>query len=615
MVQFSVVLKHLKRHRPDWVVDVKCGRGKHSALVGLCNKVWHDQEPDPTGYYDSVADLGWYENYCRYHDRPSSKITNCLSEVFGLGWDADLGRYEVCCPPGAMHEAAKYLRTTGATEVRPGIFNTVLVHYEGNTSNYKKNLYHWQARGMCDLIQKAGRIPIILDWDDRSPIPDQKTVFCPKADHPIWGGFGSGDASVIAALIKQSEAYVGIDSGPGKVASATDTPTLICWIKHHPIQFHDPAANTVHLIPQNHLELPPVCDEGGAGAGLFFRQHYLYRCYGGEHDLVYQAQKWLSEVLERPGLEDTMQGQVFVLPNGIGDAVWALLKIRHIAGNRPIDVISSGNPRSEVGQRSLPFLKRFDFIREVAVSDVPIHPDRDHPTNSQGRYVYEADGLKGNFHFLVPNATLEAGRRIEEWYPEFPTDWDVMEHFSWEGTERGLQLAQGLKPFAALYLGPEKGHTDEGHNRGWLWEPKHWIELGKALDRRGLNIAVVGANYDRSFWENYVKDGVEQAGMHWFDLLGKLEIGETFRFLREARCFISYQCGLGIVAHYLGVPTVMWWRPDQNSCHPERHVCFSNGMKDSWSNPALKDRYLGCLYARESVEDIVRWLDEGRFLV
>ncbi len=88
VVQFSVVLKHLRKYRQDWVVDVRCGRGKHTALIGLCRRVYHDQEPEPVGPYQSVADLGFYENYCRYTDKPNSKVTNCLQEVFGLAYDA-----------------------------------------------------------------------------------------------------------------------------------------------------------------------------------------------------------------------------------------------------------------------------------------------------------------------------------------------------------------------------------------------------------------------------------------------------------------------------------------------------------------------------------------------
>ncbi len=264
-VQLGVILKHLRKHRSDWEVDVVVGRGKHTALNGLCHRVWHSDESRDSERYDTELVLGWYENYNRYPDRPNSKITNCLREVFGLDHDESLGRYECDVSTDAMQRAVGYLESIGAERDAGGKYNVVLFHYEGNTSQHKKNLGHWQVKALCDLAIRCGRIPVILDWDGRSPLPDGRTIFCPGCGgDDIWGGFGSGDASTIAALVQRAQAYVGIDSGPGKIASATprpgtaETPVLICWKKHHPIQFHDPAPNTVHLIPANHAGLPPI---------------------------------------------------------------------------------------------------------------------------------------------------------------------------------------------------------------------------------------------------------------------------------------------------------------------------------------------------------------------
>ncbi len=490
MTQFSVVLKHLRKHRPDWTVHVKCGRGKHTALLGLCDRVFHDQEPEPEGPYDSKLALGWYENYLRFTDRPNSKITNCLQEVFGIDYDPELARYSVRVSSPAMNRATKYLESIGAKGDRQ--YNVVLIHYEGNTSPYKKNLSHWQAQALCELVIRCGRIPVVLDWDNRSPLPDGKRIFCPPLGvGDIWGSFGSGDAETIAALISCAEAYIGVDSGPGKIASSTDTPALICWRGHHPIQFHDPADNTTHMVPEEHRSIPPCGDDSRIAD--YFERHYKFRTYSGEHGLVAQAQRWLAEALNATERLDDLVGVQFVLPNGIGDVMWALTKIRQIASNRPIDIILSGDPRREIDQRAVPFVKRFPFVRSVCVSDVPSLEDREHPTNNRGRYRYLSDGVKGAYHYLMPNAVLENGRRLEEWLPEVPIDWNVIDHFDWDGTERGRDIGRGLPPFAAFYLGPEIGNTSEGHNRNWLWEPKHWISLAQGLQSFGLRIVVVGA--------------------------------------------------------------------------------------------------------------------------
>lgn len=614
-VQFSVVLKHLAKYRPEWRIDVRAGRGKHTALEGLCHHITHDQEPEPKGPYDTEAMLGWYENYAGYADRPNSKITNCLAEVFGLGYDPSLGRYEIRLSADARQRAVDYLRSTGARELGPEKFASVIIHYEGNTSTWKKNLRHWQARAIIDLVVRAGRTPIVLDWDGRSPLPDGKTIFCPavgKGD--IWGGFGSGDAGVIAALVHCSEAFVGIDSGPGKCASATETPTLVCWREHHPIQFHDPAPNTVHLIPGAWRKIPP-CEKPGVGE--FFEKHYLFRTYTNEHGLVEAARSWLMEVLHVTGSMPAASTP-FVVPNGIGDVLWVLHKIKSIAGGKPIDLILSGDPRDSKNHRAVPFLKRFGFIRDVTVLDVPVlESERDEERNDdKGRYRYIRDGVQGGFHYLVPNKVLERGDRLESWLPDHPVDWRVVDEFSWENTDRGTDIGRTLSPFVAVYLGPESGNVDEGHNRGFLWEPKHWCALTRMIADRGFRIAVIGADYDRSYYERYVREGVGQAGMMWTDLIGKLEIGETLALLKQAKCFISYQCGLGIFAHYAGVPVAMWWRPDGDSAHPKRLVSFDERMKDAWTNPAIfaEGKYLGLVYKRETPGDIMQEIEKRGWL-
>lgn len=611
VVQAGIILKHLRKYRPDWEITFRCGRGKHTAVTGLCHKVEHDQQEHPDeSKFNTVLDILFYENYCRFTDRPNTKVTNCLHEVFGLSWDKDIGSYSVNIGTEAMNRACIYLTSIGCKIASATRSNAVILHYEGNTSTKKKNLLHWQAKEICERIIASGRVPVLLDWDGRSQLPDQKTIFCPKVGtDDIWGGFGSGDAETIAALIEQSEAYIGIDSGPGKIASATTTPTLICWMGHHPIQFHDLATNTVHLVPSDHRKIPPACDDPKIAD--WFEANYTFRTYDNETDLVTQTGKWLAEVLGNPPMKENIVTKKYVTPAGIGDTIWALLKIRSIHDSEePIDILLSGDPSRHVDHRAIPFLKRFDFIRSVEVTDVQVLVDKDNaPTDALGRYRYVADGIRGNHYFLIPNAALEQGKRIEEWLPEYPVDWDIMNHFSWKDTERGTEVGKALSPFVAFYLGPESGTCDEGHNYGWLWEPKDWITLGKAMQDRGLNVAVIGADYDRSYWEKYVKDGVEEAGLHWIDLIGKFEIGETFSFLKEAKAVISYQCGLAIVSHYLGLNVCSWWRPDGLSGHPVRKVCFHNNMRSSFIRPGWEDRWYGALYKHELPGDLIAEMD------
>ena len=277
VIQLTIVLQHLRKYRPNWIVDVRCLRGKHTALRGLCRHVYHDQEPGPdVKAYNARYDLGWYECYSVFPDSPSTKACNCLREIFGIKPDPALCGYVIQPEAEDFAITAKYLESIGCRRRDHNRFNVVVLHYEGNTSGHKKNLDLHTAQAVCQEAIEAGYVPVLLDWDHRSPLPNGKTIFCPSVDPgDIWGSFGSGDAARIAALVEQASLFIGIDSGPAKAAAATSTPNICVWTGHHPVQFHD-LTKTHHLVPEDHLSVPPAQNPMAAN---YFSSHYDYSIY------------------------------------------------------------------------------------------------------------------------------------------------------------------------------------------------------------------------------------------------------------------------------------------------------------------------------------------------
>lgn len=273
--QFTSVLKHIREARPNWSVDVVAGRGKHSAFRGLCANTYFEGQARPDdSTYDEVKCVGWYENYNGYTDRPNSKITNSLQEEFGIPYNPALGGYTIKYTEGERVRAREWLARVGCKQrLNDTRFQAVGLHYEGNTSTDKKNLEHYQARAVCEAVTGVGGKVILFDWDRRSPLPDGIDVINPGVGPgDLWGNFGSGDAGMIAALIDQLAGFVGIDSGPGKIASSTETATVIAWTKHNPLQFHDPAPHTLHVVPEGYEGQVPI-------GGNRERLAYLLRNY------------------------------------------------------------------------------------------------------------------------------------------------------------------------------------------------------------------------------------------------------------------------------------------------------------------------------------------------
>ena len=274
-VQLTIVLKHLAVCRPNWNVDVAALTGKHSALHHLCRHVQVlDHEEVERQAYDQVYMLEWHESRQAYAQYPSTKPTRCLQEVFKIEPQLDHCRYSIQVRPETSARARRYLAGICRTSPDEANFPAVLLHYEGNTSGDRKNLPHELAGELCDTIRAEGFVPVILDWDRRSPLPDGKSVFNPGSDHALWGGTGTGDAEVLAALCAASRLVIGVDSGPLHVAAATNTPVIGVWTHHHPVHYFDLSDNVLHLVPGDHEQLTY-----GADATKFFKTHYRYQVY------------------------------------------------------------------------------------------------------------------------------------------------------------------------------------------------------------------------------------------------------------------------------------------------------------------------------------------------
>lgn len=308
--QFTVILKHLAKYRPNNVYDVVTNRGKESAFAGLCRAAFFDGQPRPAdSSYDEVVTVGWHENYNQYRDRPNSKVTNSLAEEFGLGYDTSLASYTINYTAEHKERARAFLEGRGARfNASTGKCDVIALHYEGNTSTARKNLGHHHARAVCEAVAANGGRVLLFDWDNRSPLSELTTVITAGVGAgDVWGGFGSGDAAMIAALVDQCAGFIGIDSGPGKVASSTAAPSLIVWTGHHPLQFHDPAENTTHLVPDNHVSLPPI--SGNSALLDYFKAAYTFKTYK-PNELGYELCRAAVEMLGGKAHEVTVTNLV-----------------------------------------------------------------------------------------------------------------------------------------------------------------------------------------------------------------------------------------------------------------------------------------------------------------
>ena len=277
-IQLQSVLRHLKHYHPDWNVDVAAPVGKHTAFFGLCRHVFvlGEHEKPGTGY-DRVHVLNWEEPDTCYAKSPSTSAEHCLATVFRLSPIADLCTYAIEPDQQAFDRAREYLEDRcKVTTNGNGRYPVVLIHYEGNTWQDQKNLPVDVARHVCEEVIRAGATPVILDWDERTPLADGRRIYNPGADDPLWGGIGTGDAAVLAALTELSMLMIGVNSGPLHIAGATSTPTIGVWTRQHPLHYFGHAGNVIHLVPKDHTSRLRGDHRRGEA---YFKRHYTHRVY------------------------------------------------------------------------------------------------------------------------------------------------------------------------------------------------------------------------------------------------------------------------------------------------------------------------------------------------
>lgn len=312
----------------------------------------------------------------------------------------------------------------------------------------------------------------------------------------------------------------------------------------------------------------------------------------------------------------------FLLPQGIGDSVWAIHKIQAVrdklAPGEPIDVFLTCSDRNSLQDRAMDFIRRFEFVAsaEMRLNYGLLHNygvDRP-PFTPGGYWDYIEDGMYEfageRYCVLIPNAPLERGIRLEQWLPQYDIDWDIFSRFRLTSKEiaYGNMVRAKVGPYAVFYPGPLGGNTLEGHNRNMLWKPSEWIELGERVHRElGLAIVVVGAEYDHDYYTHMLAPRLNGSASHWIDLIGRTSIGELFSVTGNAKFLISYQAGVGIVSALCHTPTAMWWRRRGDSISQAGFLSFEEDMSTAWVPPAILESgsYLPMIYGQAKVESIL----------
>ena len=330
----------------------------------------------------------------------------------------------------------------------------------------------------------------------------------------------------------------------------------------------------------------------------------------------------------------------FLVAQGIGDSIWGLFKAQSIAqhyNQQEINIKFAGVKNENkwiqtVQVRAFDFIKRFDFVNNTELYYMPMGGKKGpvllkgeisdkngiHRYINHGKNIYK--NLKNIDYILISNEILEKGNRLETWLPQFNLNWDIVrKHYKF--TQEEIKIANDLKneigEYCIFYIGPEQGNITggSGFNKDALWKPNDWITLGDYIHEKfGLKILVIGASYDNDYYQKYILEKIKNRNF-WISKIAKYQINQTFAICKNSKFVIAYPSGIGIVSHYLDVPTCIFWRPKYNSISHKSYISFSEAMSYAWTYPDWKEKgnYYPAFYTVDNPESIFNVITNNKW--
>ena len=242
VVQLTIIVKHIKTYMPEAYVAVVALPGRANVFAGLADQYWEFRHPFYWTFekWDFTFDLAWSRPCCNYLTAPPTKVTECyyieLCPPLEIPLDPALYRYEIQPQPEAEAKAEAFVE-----KIKPFAF----CHFHSEVSGEDKHLTAKEGGAVCDMLIDRGLVPLILVKGRQDRRADCLYLDTSTGLYDRWG-----DAQVLRSVIDRAAVAITIDSGPGHIAAATDTPTIVVWKKTVCPYCFDPAPNVLHLTPE-----------------------------------------------------------------------------------------------------------------------------------------------------------------------------------------------------------------------------------------------------------------------------------------------------------------------------------------------------------------------------
>lgn len=274
--------------------------------------------------------------------------------------------------------------------------------------------------------------------------------------------------------------------------------------------------------------------------------------------------------------------------SGIGDNIWLLMKLINSYEEFNFQLPDNKPQRGK---------QIFDLLPTVAASAtyVKMKTDFVEANNIQARKLNFSD-IKAKDFYLSCNKHLEAGKRIEEFFPDLATSFRI----NWDTEQFRTQAIKLIPPdcegseFIGLY------GSSYSTTRAWgFWNEHQWLELARMVHKRnpGYKFVIIGAEWDLDLGRNLVKL-LDKEGIPYVNTIGQ-PLGVVIEIMKVLKYFFSFPSGLGILAPTVSCPVVMFYPPHLSQ------------MMNTWASPEdiASGQYKGCQFC--TPQQIFDWTIEN----
>jgi SAM-dependent methyltransferase len=254
-----------------------------------------------------------------------------------------------------------------------------------------------------------------------------------------------------------------------------------------------------------------------------------------------------------------------LVPPGIGDSYWSLVKMQAFMRREKIDVadIFVACPRENtynLHSRAFPFLEMFPFVHPTGVTRFVNDPAKrniwDEAYKQKGRTVF--NDICGCNFFLSYNGHISNGVELED-VDGLECNWDLPMFVSLRQEAARQRSESEYGKYAVCYF---VFHGTYGH---WLKEfPAQKIAqyLNSLQSKTGLKIVFVGAKWDAE--DKTLNELKGMLSSRPVDLVGRTSVEELFGVMRGAEIVIGFPSGITIFSAALKIKTLILWNDYYN---------------------------------------------------